>query len=263
LLKRIPARSTAALTSGYTGPETWPTHVNAVALPLALLALLYSVVPSSDRLGRIASFGFLLIAPYFAWLAVDFAWYYPPFALLAIVTFGCVAGTAGRIGFPRAVIATVLAGIALERADFEFDFMRLMKFQQAVIEDGNRKQVGLYLRNRAGPGQTVMLEALGYIGYFSKARMLDWPGLVAPEVTEVLRRHVSLMGLVDALRPDWLCLRPRELLQIERERDFRDDYELDRVFDVSKKLDAYGDHPGRPYMSNDSVFYVYRRKAGQ
>ena len=49
-------------------------------------------------------------------------------------------------------------------------------FRQIEIEMGNRVPVGLWLREHGQPQETVYTEPLGYIGYFSGMRMIDWPG---------------------------------------------------------------------------------------
>ena len=54
-----------------------------------------------------------------------------------------------------------------------------MKIQQAEIEMGTRAKVGTWLREHSQPGDTVFLEPLGYIGYFSGLRMHDFPAGVA------------------------------------------------------------------------------------
>src|SRR6185312_4860456 len=66
---------------------------------------------------------------------------------------------------------------------------RQMQVQQALIENGLRRQIGLWLRDHAKtPQDTVMLEPLGYIGYFSGLKMLDYPGLASKEMVEVRKR---------------------------------------------------------------------------
>ena len=55
---------------------------------------------------------------------------------------------------------------------------REAQLQQRLIEDGVRRPIGLWLRaHAASPQDTVFLEPLGYIGYFSGLKMLDHPGL--------------------------------------------------------------------------------------
>ena len=61
--------------------------------------------------------------------------------------------------------------------------------QQSVIEDGLRQPIGLWLRDHAKtPHDSVMLEPLGYIGYYSGLKMLDYPGLASKEMVAARKR---------------------------------------------------------------------------
>ena len=63
-----------------------------------------------------------------------------------------------------------------------------IRTQQTIIENGVRTKVGLWLRDHVSPGETVYVECLGYIGYFSNCHMLDYPGLATPKVAAAHRR---------------------------------------------------------------------------
>lgn len=64
------------------------------------------------------------------------------------------------------------------------------------------------LRREARPGESVMLEPIGIIGWRTPLRIIDEVGLVSPDV---LRRRLEGPGwygdLVAAKRPDWLVVR--------------------------------------------------------
>jgi hypothetical protein len=144
--------------------------------------------------------------------------------------------------------------------------------QQELIENGQRRQIGLWLRDQARtPQDTVMLESLGYIGYYSGLKMLDYPGLVSKEMVEVRKRLgpgrenqfcYELFQDCLELMPDWLVLRPGEVpigsaTDMENLKKF---YELSRAFDATDKVSATRWLPGRPYLQYDQVFLVFHRK---
>jgi hypothetical protein len=136
-----------------------------------------------------------------------------------------------------------------------------LRVQQQVVEWGNRRQIGEWLQSNAGPNQTIYLECLGYIGYFSNGRMLDYPGLVSPAVVKA-RKETGLeqIGLIPMLQPDWLVLRPNEY-RAARTLDFvKRHYREIKVFDVGNRLeDSYSWLPGMGYLKCDSRFTVLRR----
>jgi hypothetical protein len=142
---------------------------------------------------------------------------------------------------------------------------RQLQVQQSLIEDGLRRPIGLWLRDHARtPQDTVMLEPLGYIGYYSGLKMLDFPGLASKEMVEVRKRlgpNRENQAYLE-LRPDWLVLRLWErnagrYIDLEGLRKY---YEQVEVFDASNKVSATHWLPGRPYLEFDQTFLIYHRK---
>jgi hypothetical protein len=118
------------------------------------------------------------------------------------------------------------------------------RIRQRVFDDGARKQVGLWLReNAASAKDTVFLEPLGYIGFFSQLKMYDFPGLSSPEVVAARKTLKSddYAQLIVALYPDWLVLRPFEIASIQNKMPalLTENYQAVKVFDISEKLQPY------------------------
>ena len=144
-----------------------------------------------------------------------------------------------------------------------------LRCQQRIIEDGQRRLVGEWLRAASASARaTVFLEPLGYIGFYSGLKMLDYPGLSSPEVVAARQRAGSASypycwsELILDLAPDWLVLRPHERDAIE-ERDpavLGKYYKLAKIFDVRDQVAAVGFLPGRGYVTNDAYYEVYRRQ---
>ncbi|HVJ82973.1 MAG TPA: hypothetical protein VNC50_18030, partial [Planctomycetia bacterium] len=140
---------------------------------------------------------------------------------------------------------------------------RQIKAQQAEIEFGNRMQIGLWLRDRVKPEETIYLECLGYIGYFSNGRMLDHPGLCSPTVVaERKKRPWGVVLMIPVLQPDWLVLRTKdEYDKAKLLPGFTDQYEVQKEFDVYPRLkEHYADLWGGNYLEFDSRFTVLKRK---
>jgi len=77
-------------------------------------------------------------------------------------------------------------------------------------EDTLRRPLGLWLRDHVGSDERVLLEPIGYAGYYSGRRILDMVGLVSPEVLPYYHTPHALSGIVSGLGPEWLCLRVLE-----------------------------------------------------
>ncbi len=101
-----------------------------------------------------------------------------------------------------------------------------------ALEDTVRRPLGLWLRGQVKPEERVLLEPIGTIGYYSRARMLDMIGLTSPEVFASYRMPFPLTDITRRLRPEWLCLRPNEIARL-MEGDsslLRDKYQQIRDF---------------------------------
>ncbi len=84
------------------------------------------------------------------------------------------------------------------------------------VEAGLLKTIGLSLRQIVKPGAKVMMEPIGYIGYFSQVRILDAVGLVSPEVIPFFRKGAisPYQDILRSLRPEYVLLRSGELQEL-------------------------------------------------
>ena len=94
---------------------------------------------------------------------------------------------------------------------FSFPLERIM---QREIEEKVRLAAGLRLNELMRPEDTAVLEPLGYIGWAARNKTIyDMPGLGSQVSVDALkeRRRPSVATLIDALKPNYAVLRPREL----------------------------------------------------
>jgi hypothetical protein len=162
----------------------------------------------------------------------------------------------GRLWILPGTAVVLLSASLLERSAVQ------LKWQQEVIE-GQRHQIGLWLRaNRTSPADTVFLESLGYIGYYSQLKMYDYPGMSSPEVVSARRaRGENWADLIQTLRPTWAILRPQEVIAYRLVYNpwFLAHYDLVTVFDQHNKVRSLQTMPGWDYLKFDATFMVYRR----
>ena len=144
--------------------------------------------------------------------SVYYEWYLPPFmavvVLLAATALHRFASFAPRGG---PAVAVGLAFAFAVHIPFTFPIERRIQFD---IEDQVRRRIGEWLAANVAPGESVTSESAGYIGYYGRVKLYDYPGLTSPTVLEALddrpdRR--TLEGVVELVRPDWVVLRPFEL----------------------------------------------------
>lgn len=63
--------------------------------------------------------------------------------------------------------------------------------------DNVHKQIGLYLWRTADRDALVAAEDIGYLGYYSRLRLLDRDGLISPEVVPYNRKSQYLQLILD------------------------------------------------------------------
>ena len=135
----------------------------------------------------------------------------------------------GTIALPRtyvrAPVVTLLCGACLASGYLSVMMARQMKMQQSIVEAEQRIPLGRWLAKNVPPNERVYVECLGYLGYFSGRRMLDWPGLVSPEVVRLRREGHDIHTVIPVLEPEWLVLRPADADRLRELKGMRQEYE--------------------------------------
>jgi hypothetical protein len=213
------------------------------------------------------AFGISYVAYLYVCAPYVFGWYTVPVAG-AVMLGGLYGGwgIAQRFLAPplreRVVAAAGAVYILLIVSALPFTF-RSDKYLQMYIETGVRKQVGLYLARVSLPTDTIASESLGYVGYYSRRVVYDYPGLCSRDVIRYLREHPNNRNLIDmmhTLQPTYLVLRRPEYLKDDGTYKYpwmQQDYDLVQVFKADpefrqKVLDSW--------TNIDTDFHILRRK---
>jgi hypothetical protein len=255
----------------------WHWTVALYGKALACLCVFYWCLPFARSQARAVSFALMLGHFYLSFAAsFPFPWYVPNCTILGVFVLAHIAQQAldfalalrdkDERNFRRLLACVRLGSAAVLSAAFLL-FLCVawqLRIQQREIEEGTRKQIGLWLRQHAAsPADTVFLEPLGYIGFFSQLKMLDTPGLCAREVVAAEKKlqTTSLAKVIPELQPDWLVLRPAEADPIRQATPglLTEAYSAVKVFDASDRVASYRWLPGRGYLLFDQKFIVFRR----
>ncbi|HET7535111.1 MAG TPA: hypothetical protein VFJ90_01555 [Candidatus Didemnitutus sp.] len=246
----------------------WPPYLHGIAHVLVLGAVLAWLFPRMPAAGRRTSLS-LVAGMFYLSAIMVFGWYVPPWTVLAATTlaFGADAVYRHAVNTAKPVVAGIVRIVAVAVVVLQLGLLLAvawqMRVQQRVIEDGGRHQIGLWLKAHAAPGDSVFLEPLGYIGYYSQLKTYDFPGLSSKEVVAATKAGArNYSDVVQRLKPTWLVLRP---LEIPREgfanSHVLDDYEPVHDWDQRAILEAVDFLPGRTWLNFDAHFVVYHRKA--
>ncbi len=254
---------------------TWPAWMMPFGRALGTLCSLLWLVPRLRVEIRATSFAFyggvvyLSFVPYF-----PFPWYYPTTTLLAFIALaGLVAQlqtAADRLSGHAALHRILTYGlrglvglILLGGLWLTSGAARQLKAQQQYIETGNRRVIGEWLHEHAAPGDTVFMEPLGYIGFFSGLKTYDWPGLSSREVSSAIKLvGTRWENLIFYLGPNWLVLRSGgegDLPAISPLLNSTN-YEFVRKFDRRDEIRQL-DIPGLKFLEFDASFSLYRLKS--
>jgi hypothetical protein len=197
------------------------------------------------------------MAFYYAGMAFSksflFGWYYVPpapvYVLISVLGWALV-GLRIRIRTELVAAAFVLAGLAMVPKE-----RKLIAADQRQ-DEALLKSTGLMLWQVVKPGETLMLEPIGWIGYYSRARILDAVGLVSPEIIPYFKPGAvsPYLDIMAGLKPEWVLLRSGEYDEAIRAamppyRALLNNYALDRT------IPNPADPEGKP------AFYLFRRKS--
>jgi len=253
----------------YSSVAGWPLWIDQVMLVLGLFAAFVWVMPTRDRLARSASFAFFLMSFYLAYLwrncGILFPWYLPATAFLGLVVLARGPAMLLELNWAnaesrralRSLLSLGLVGVFL--GVYVLGTIQLTS-QQALVEEKVRKQIGLWFAEHMEPGQTIHLEPIGYIGFYSNAKLYDWPGLTSLEMVESRKRNNNdRAAVINDLQPDWLVLRPGEYKQLFADPQFRAGYTFVKEFSSIEELDALGWVPGKGYHYTDARFAIFQR----
>ncbi|MEO7701465.1 MAG: hypothetical protein ABIZ04_19755 [Opitutus sp.] len=289
-LQGFPSRLAAQrdiLTTTFMPPYSFNTGWPALALQtsywVSVLCLVVWLIPGVRPVARIASFAFFW-GQFYLTTYVEFPvpWYIPTLTVFALLVICNLVDQAlelcGPTQLPRAESQSRLALIgrravwigssllAIGALTISAGAAHQLKLQQSIIEHGQRREIGRWLRTNSSPGDTVFLEPLGYIGFYSNLKMLDYPGLSSPEVVAARLRASThdypgcWPELIMDLAPSWLVLRSYEAEAIRKQAPelLSGIYTPAKTFDVRAAVNAIPSIQGRGYLLNDSVFEVFR-----
>jgi hypothetical protein len=143
-----------------------------------------------------------------------YEWYLgPPMALMAVLAASGITGLRAHFS-PRLaiVVAALLAAAFAWHMPYTF---QLEANVQNQVEDRVRKPLGLWLHEHVPPGQSVTSESAGYVGWFGRVKLYDYPGLTSPTAYDALSKlghdRNNMYELIRAVHPDWIVFRPNEL----------------------------------------------------
>jgi len=129
------------------------------------------------------------------------------------------------------------------------------QYQQYVYST-SLKGMGLWLNQNTPEDSTVLLEPLGYVGYYANRHMLDEVALVTPQMIPVRRVNRNIYYAISFFGPDYVvshCEYPKE-----ETFGFFDQYKI--AFETNPlNYDPF--HPSGERQVRNSCYLIWERKA--
>jgi Dolichyl-phosphate-mannose-protein mannosyltransferase len=143
-----------------------------------------------------------------------YEWYMGPFMAVMVLLAG--AGLTGvRLRIGRRFALALASGLALAFAwHMPYTFVLEANVQKQV-ENRVRRPMAEWLHANVPNGQSVTAEPAGYISWFGRVKLFDYPGLTSPTSVKALSKvpfdRNNIYELIRLVHPDWIVFRPNEL----------------------------------------------------
>lgn len=135
---------------------------------------------------------------------------------------------------------------------------------QTTKHAGALTAIGQWLKQHAAPNASVLLEPLGYIGYYAERRMIDEAGLISPAIVELKRSgNNDVYAYLLASHPDYVILHCDEsILWLDRSKSgeitFASDFFEAITFDsLGLKIDAAQQSN---QLAHDACYEIWQRR---
>ncbi len=201
-------------TQFYAGP------IQQVTLVLAIVGAVGMVRQSRVLLSSLAWLMIYYGAMLFSKVPA-FGWYFLPPLPIYYVLVGIGIGTIVpegiriKLGYRATVLALIVLATPLL---YHLKSVARDISKAQMLEDTVRRPIGEWLSHKFARRQrTVLLEPIGYIGYYSGMQIIDMVGLVSPETLRFYGPSYPnpLGSMIDKLEPEVLILRPDEIRRIQ------------------------------------------------
>jgi hypothetical protein len=142
-----------------------------------------------------------------------FRWYIIPpiFISMVIIAYGfdwLYNATRSKYNYAYSPWLVGLIALILIVSSLSIAYHRLEKYKQLQgLEDTFRKEIGLWLNNNLPHGSSVLLEPIGYIGYYAglEITIMDEIGIVTPQITQYRNGNPGWYHhAIEELRPEYI-----------------------------------------------------------
>jgi hypothetical protein len=267
-------RTSLILLSPLSAPSGMDLPPLLFAVAVLLMAGWYVIRTRSLMLTRLlGSFAIMEAARLILSHSMIFTRYFAPLLWAVMILFGLgLAAFYARYvqrGRRRQVVFLGMLGVIVASV-LTLGVCRIGELRrgQAIRNEGTLKQIGHWLNQNSPPGASVLLEPLGYIGYFADRRMLDVVGLITPQVVELKRAgNQDVYLYIPELHPDYLVAHCDEASGW-LERSGREAFDFTASYSLAAEFNPLdfdpGEEPGEDFesaLSRSACYQIWGRNS--
>lgn len=199
----IPFTITAKAVAYGIGNPPFTTHLIRIAQYVSYPICASALIGMFFLRGRELFFPLLLVASVFV-LALKGMTFFDRYFYTVTITALIITGIAiAKIPYPLLRNMAILGAIV-----FTYNFSKPISYYKDMQAKRHTllTEMGLWINENTPDDATVLLEPLGYVGYYAQRRMLDQVGLVTPEVVDLYKQGVKGHEMYTYLHPDYVIM---------------------------------------------------------
>lgn len=150
--------------------------------------------------------------------------------ILAGIGLGALWERVKNVHFLKQSFIFFISVLFVIQVQTSLDFAQRTRERQFHRHEQSLKAIGLWLKDNTDPNSVILLEPLGYIGYYSERIMLDEVGLVTPAVVELKRQQINAEQYVSIFKPDYFIVHCDDLIRIPASPEAGLQYRLAKTF---------------------------------
>ena len=159
------------------------------------------------------------------------------------------------------LLLIVLVGTGLIFAGFEANQKKMM---QEFRYESSLKRIGIWLNKNTLPSETVLLEPLGYIGFYSDRYMIDEVGLISPRIVSLKRMGIEAHNYLPILQPDYYVLHCDDAFGLQHlngdsDGGFSEEYTLRTTFNPLNYDMQQPDYSRFGALQRNSCYDIWQR----
>jgi hypothetical protein len=192
--------------------------------------------------------------------ATFFNRYFIPLLWATLILFGMGLGALwSRLRTapaPRIVFLSLFVLWATAQVITGISFAQTIREKQTFRHEASLKAMGLWLKNNTPPQSAVLLEPLGYVGYYSERIMIEEVGLVTPAVTKLKLRQIGNEQYTSIFKPDYVLVHCDDDIRIPHSPQTGLSYRLVQTFNP---LGFYGMPDPQDVLAWSACYQIWEK----